>query len=490
MPLANIFFSRQVTIGKLSDDVILRIFLYYVDSSPRCWLRLVHVCRVWRRIVFASQRDLHLRLFCTYRTPVTKILDRWPSLPIVVEYGRSLALGPPVPEDENNIVAALKQSHRVTSIRLTVTSSLLERFSEIERPFSELEDLVLLPRDGVQMSLPRAFRWGPRLRRLHTTRILFPSLLRLLHSSRNLVDLQLHDILNPLYFSAEALTNTLSGMTRLQSLSLHFLSIDYFLAPPILPGERIVLPVLTRLNFRGVTEYLDGFVVRIDAPRLRNIEVTFTNKFIFDLSKLTRFIDRTGMHKSYCRAHILSSSHAISISLIQPGAPTSLKLRLFRAPITEQLFFMGRVFLEFSTFLFNVEGLRISATRPLGGDNSHFNGWLMPIDSFTGVKRLHIAGNLSTDIVRALELDSWRETLLPTLQKLYIPQPGPRHGPLREAIVSFMISRRLSDHPIEVEYEHNSQRELPGTSTMLFVQCYHRHLLTRCIRIFFSAGDD
>ena len=151
---------------------------------------------------------------------------------------------------------------------------------------------------------------------------------------------------------------------------------------------------------------------------------------------------------------------------------------------------MGRVFLEFSTFLFNVEGLRISTTRPLGGDNSHFNGWLMPIDSFTGVKRLHIAGNLSTDIVRALEPDSWRKTLLPTLQKLYIPQPGPRHGPLREAIVSFMISRRLSDHPIEVEYEHNSQRELPGTSTMLFVQCYHRHLLTRCIRIFFSAGDD
>ena len=447
----------------------------------------MHVCRVWRRIVFASQRDLHLRLFCTYGTPVTEIIDRWPSLPIVLEYGGSLALGPPVPEDENNIVAALKQSDRVTSIRLTVTSSFLERLSAIDRPFSELEDLVLLPQNGMRLSLPKAFRWGPRLRRLHMTRILFPSLLRLLHSSRNLVDLQLHDILNPWHFSAEALTNTLSGMTRLQSLSLHFLSIDYFLAPPLLPGERVVLPVLTRFNFRGVTEYLNGFVARIDAPRLRDIEVTFTNKITYDLSKLTRFIDQIGMHKSYCRAHILCSRHAVSISLIQPGAPTSLKLRLFREPITEQLFFMGRVFIEFSTFLLNVEGLRLSATRPSRGDNSHFSGWMMPINSFTGVKRLHIAGNLSIDIVRALELDTWRETLLPTLQKLYIPQPGPRHTPLKEAIVSFMISRQLSGYPIEVEYE---QRELPETGTILFFQCHHFYSPTRCIRTFSSAGDD
>jgi hypothetical protein len=49
------------------------------------------------------------------------------------------------------------------------------------------------------------------------------------------------------------------------------------------------------------------------------------------------------------------------------------------------------------------------------------------------------------------------EAALSALQKLYIPQPGPRHAPLREAVVSFMISRRLSGHPIEVEYERLSQ---------------------------------
>jgi hypothetical protein len=182
---------------------------------------------------------LHLRLFCTHGTPVLKTLDCWPALPIVVQYGGSPALDPPAPEDEDNIMAALKQSDRVSSISLTVTSSLLEKLSAIERPFSELEDLVLLSRDSVRLTLPSAFRWGPRLRRLHLTRIAFPALLQLLYSSRNLVDLQLHEVLDPWHFSPEALTNALSGMAQLRSLSLHFLSTANYLCPtPTVRGTR------------------------------------------------------------------------------------------------------------------------------------------------------------------------------------------------------------------------------------------------------------
>jgi hypothetical protein len=141
-------------------EVLLNIFRYYLDSSPRFWPRLVHICRKWRRIVFASQRALRLRLFCTHGTPVRKTLDWWPTLPIVVQYGGSPALDPPAPEDEDDIVAALEQSDRVTSIGLTVTSSLLEKLSAIEGPFSELEDLVLLSRDSVRLTLAQRFSVG------------------------------------------------------------------------------------------------------------------------------------------------------------------------------------------------------------------------------------------------------------------------------------------------------------------------------------------
>lgn len=186
-------YPSRVTIQSLSDEVLLKIFCHFLDISPRHWPRLVHTCRKWRRIVFASQGALHLWLFCTHRTLVQKSLDCWPVLPIIVQYGGSLELGPPVPEDEDDIMAALEQSDRVISISLTITTSLLEELSTIDRAFPELLDLVLLSRYGVQLTLPSTFRWGPCLRRLHLTGIAFPTLISLLYSSTNLIDLQLHD---------------------------------------------------------------------------------------------------------------------------------------------------------------------------------------------------------------------------------------------------------------------------------------------------------
>jgi hypothetical protein len=401
-------------------------------------------------------------------------LDFWP-VPIVVQYGGSPALYPPAPEDEDNIMAALMQSDRVSSINLTITSSLLEKLSAIEKPFSELEDLVLLSRDSLQLTLPSTFRWGPRLRRLHLTSIACSTLPHLLHSSGSLVDLQLHEGLYPWHFSPETLTDALSGMAQLRSISLHFLSTTIRLAPPPPSGELVVLPVLAGLTFRGNTEYLEGLVARIDAPCLRDIEVTFFDEFIFDLSKLSEFIDRIEMHKSHLRAHILLSERAVCLSLIQPGAPTCLKLQVFCERLSEQLFPMARICIGFSAVLLNVEDLRISATRrSIWGDVMGYQ-WLMLIELFTGVKWLHIAENISTNIVRTFQLPDRRLNLntvtpvLPALHKLYIPQPETRHAPLPEAVVSFITSRRLFGHHIGVEYErlgHWHINELRGSGRM------------------------
>jgi hypothetical protein len=413
------------------------------------------------------------------------MLDCWPTLRVVVQFTGSLALDQQTPEDEDGIMAALKQSARVSSISLSVTSSLLGKFYEIERPFSELENLVLVSRDSVRLTLPNTIQWGSQLHRLHLTRInLFPTtLFQLLYSSRNLVDLQLHEVLDPLYFPPDNFTNVLSRMPQLLSLSLHFLSTTNYRAPS--PSRvRAVLPVLTRLAFRGITGYLECLVARINAPRLGDIEVTFFNEFTFDLdlSQLSEFIDRIGVHKSYCRAYILSSERVISISLIRPGAATCLKFHLVCEPLRGQLCSMARICSRLSAFLFDVVDLHIRATRPSRWeDRLHNERWLEPIKSFAGVNRLNVSGNLSINIVRALELaDSRRETVLPALHKLYIPQPGPGHEPLMEAVESFMISRRLSGHPIAMEYEQLCYlNELSGTG-MAYIQCHPRcYVLTR-----------
>jgi hypothetical protein len=83
------------TIGTLPDEALLEIFTFYVEETDSAyqtygengletWCTLVHVCQRWREIVFASPRQLNLRLVCTSTRPVMKMLDVWPTLPIVV----------------------------------------------------------------------------------------------------------------------------------------------------------------------------------------------------------------------------------------------------------------------------------------------------------------------------------------------------------------------------------------------------------------------
>jgi hypothetical protein len=456
--------------------VLLKIFCHYLDASPRFWPILGHICRRWRRLVFA-----YFRLYFTHGAPVLKTLDRRPTLPIVVQYGGSSTLDAPAPEDEDNIMAALKQSDRVSSISLTVTSSLLEKLSAIERPFSELEDLVLLSRDSEGLTLPSAFGWGTRLRSLRLTRIAFFTLPLLLYHSKKLVDLQLHEVLNPWLFSPEALTDALSGMAQLRSLSLHFLPTTEHIDMSRPYRKHVALPALTHLTFRGITTYLEGLVAGIVAPRLRDIEVTFFNESLTDLSIFGEFIDRIEMHKAYRQVHVQFSERAVAISLIQPGAPadTCLKLQIFCKSFSRQLCSMAHMCGQISAVLFSAEDLRIDVTRPSSGQaDSDIKQWQALILHFRSTKCLYVAGigDHATNVVHAVQLSKTRETVLPALHKLRIREPGPRHAPLRQAVVSLMASRWPSGRPI-VEYERLWINEIIGGTGLPYAQ-RQRHTLT------------
>jgi hypothetical protein len=124
----------------LPDEVLLGIFDFYEDKVPlspfnfcaegsplyaktiiETWQSLVHVCRRWRTIIFASPRRLNLRLFCTPKTP-RDALDFWPPLPLVISGHDCRTKG------VDNIVALLEHSDRVCQIKfLDISSSPFRR---------------------------------------------------------------------------------------------------------------------------------------------------------------------------------------------------------------------------------------------------------------------------------------------------------------------------------------------------------------------------
>ena len=292
------------------------------------------MCQGWRQIVFTSPLGLNIQLYCTYGTPVLKTLECWPALPISILYGGSSDLVPPTTEDDANVIAALNQSSRVRTINLTITRSLLSKLSAISEPFTALEDLVLYSQYNLQLTLPNTLRWGHRLRAFHSTGIAFPSFPHLLVPSQNLVDIQLHEIPITGYFSPEAFANALSGTTHVQSLLLHFHSLPSrrnHLALPPTPGERVVLPALTFLKYRGTSKYLDSFVARIDAPRLSEINITFFYQPTMDALQLGRFLERVETQTSFSQANI-ESPRMLFLSPLPPiRAPLPLFSYKYRA---------------------------------------------------------------------------------------------------------------------------------------------------------------
>jgi hypothetical protein len=459
----------QGNIRKFSDDILLTLFRYYLDASPRFWPRLVHICRKWRNIVIASCQSLRLRLFFTPGTPVLNSLRCWPALPIVIQYGGSPVSYPPAPEDEDNIVAALDQFDRVRSISLTITKPLLAKLSAIQRRFSKLENLVLLCSDDVLLTPSSDFRWESResrLRTLHLTRIAIPSLSQLLVLSTGLVDLRLHEISNLGYISPETFADAMSRMSHLRTLSLHFLSStscpNYTGLPPN-PSDRVILPALTDLEYRGSSKYLDSLAAKIDAPLLGNINLTFFSQpphlpSLMEPSQLRQFIERIAMQKSHRRADILFSENAISISLTQPGSPTCLELQVSCNSYSLRLLEdMTRICNGLYSFLFRIEHLCIRATRPTSGhdyNDPECREWQNILSLFRGTNCVYVACGHSTNTIVALQRSRHRPRLLPALHKLCIQEPDPRPDPpLQEAVESFIHSRLLSGHIIAVEYE-------------------------------------
>ena len=460
-PVTNL--HDTVTIKMLPKNILLDIFDSYMqkDFLGEAWHTLVHVCQQWRSVVFGSPHCLKLRLVCKAGTRVRETLGFWPDLPIDI-----LIWFIDPTSDMDNVIAALEHNDRVRKVDLRgVQSFQAEKvLSVMQKPFPELTDLKLGWNGGGTVPVfPESFLGGsaPGLQTLYLDGIPTPTLRKLVLFSTNIVTLSLGDLSRSVYISPEELVTCLSALTKLGRLSFEFVS------PPSLPDQesrqplsttRIVFPSLTFFSFDGVSDFLEDFVARIDAPLLDDIYITFFNQPSSDTSPLVKLIRRTPNFKAFKEARVIFYGGKVEVMVTLPSSDKSKSIKLeiqcaqsaLYLPVITQI--CSPSFLPLPT----VEHLYIFENRfllfsPYWADDE-IAQWLEIFHSFTAVKNLYLSNDLAPRIVPMLqELVGERVAeVLPALQNIFLQDLRKSSKRVRKAIQQFVAARQLSGYPVTV----------------------------------------
>ena len=475
----------MLTIDDLPDDVLLEIFDFcvfkYQDlgfpqlnefgtmikkrDKIESWQSLVHVSRRWRCLVFGSPRRLSLQIRCF--TPglsarKTFPVDVWPALPILIE-------GDVSEWSAHDVIAKLEHSDRIRQIDLDffkpTTSQLENLWAAMQIPFPELAGLYLSFGDSQYgPTLPDSFLGGsaPHLRYFYLHGIPFPGLPKLLLSATHLVELRLKDIPHFGYISPEAMVSCLS--TNLERLQLEFdpryppqSHPDLKTRRPF-PPTRSVLPALTKFSFRGVSDYLQEFVARIDAPQLCRLSIIFHDND-FKAPDLNQFIGRTPTLGQYDEACLIFLQHEVLVRLCQshPERPCRrmVEVKLLCTTPRQQLSSISSL-AQICTVslrpLLTMENLYIlgkcSPLITIWGDNTI---WLRLLFPFTAVKNLYVCYKFTQRTAYALqELTERRTTeVLPALQNVFLEEYH-EWEPAGKVIARFISARQLINRPVVI----------------------------------------
>ena len=511
--------GRVLTIDDLPDDDLLAIFDFYVVKSyqrlgfgmldglsirrkTESWQSLVHVCRRWRCLVFASPRRLNLQLYYEPEKSARtrKSLDVWPALPLLVK-------GQVSESSVYNVIAALKHNDRIRQINLGIyfrtTPPIDGLWTAMEVPFPELVALTLSLLSFSSV-LHDSFLGGsaPRLRYLCLHAIPFPGLPKLLLTATHLVELHLHNIPHSGYISPEAMATCLSMLTSLEELELEFKSLRSYPGPRSrrpFPPTRSALPTLTIFSFKGLNEYLEEFVARIDAPQLYRLSTTLFNDIDFSTSELNQFIGRTQTFGAYDEAHLIFPSYSALVRLRQshpePSDRRMLEVKISGQGRGRQLSTLAQICTLSLRLLLAVENLYIDASPSspfVWGDDAIENTeWLDLLLPFTAVKNLHLSAPISPQIALVLqELTGGRiAEVLPALQNIFLEGLQPSE-PVQKGIARFIFARPLRNYRVAISVWHGELESCGTTVTWrrLMLDCYPSSfsLMFRVAVIFFS----
>jgi hypothetical protein len=293
----------------------------------------------------------------------------------------------------------------------------------------------------------------------------FPGLPKLLLSATHLVELWLCSIPHSGYISPEAMATCLSMLTSLEAIQLDFESPqscpdrENRRSPP---PTRSILPTLTFFWFKGVNEYLEDFVSRIDTPRLYQLSITFFNDIDFNTPELNQFISRTPTSGAYDEARFIFHSREALVRLHQ-FQPKQSHQRMVEvkilSPVSDwQLSSLAQICTLSLHIFLTIENLYIYEnlySAPNWKDDTENTEWLDLLLPFTAVKNLYVSKQFSPRIAPALqELTGARTTeVLPALQNVLLEGFQPSE-PVQEGIAQFISTRQLTNHLGAISFCH------------------------------------
>jgi hypothetical protein len=307
------------------------------------------------------------------------------------------------------------------------------------------------------MQVREAFLGGsaPCLREIKLDGIAFPfpAVRQVLLSTNSLVELHLANIPSDVYFSPDDLVTGLSTLVQLKRLTVDFYSTTSSPPPSMTPPpQRITLPSIAFFDFHGASEYLEGFVARIDLPALYRITIRLFNDTFFEIPQFYQFIPYLNRLRSPTRVLVTHSVESVNAVFFQERKPSNEKFLLGTScrQLDWQLSFVTQISSQLSPLLSSVQSLGIKNGHELatGEENVDSAQWLEFFQPFTHVTQVDVwEKELVPAIVKALVAEEMTTEVLPELTSLHLS--GYHSFPsAAQAAEQFVATRRRSGRTI------------------------------------------
>ena len=400
------------------------------------------------------------------------MLAHSPHLPLTIDYRNEDGI---TAEDEDGILLALGQRHRVRHLRLLLpVQNLRKLVMAIDEEFPILEYLIVdsWTTDNTTLTLPETLQ-APNLHHLALGSFACPIRSRLHPTAVGLVTIFLAINHPSAYFQPNVLLEWISFMPQLEALAVLFTfpvpnrDVERQLThTPI--TTHITLPNLRLFAFRGVSAYLEAVVCRITTPRFENLNIRLFEQLTFSVPRLLQFINTTE-NLRFNSAVIMFKDKQIHARMYQVSREADIHAIVVRVDcryLDWQLSSGAQICSALSQVFIAVEHLTLGheVHSQLSEEHNDVDRleWRKLLRSFSNVKTLRIKHGLVEELSRCLRLGDGELPLelLPELQELtYFGSSD-----AGDAFTSFIDGRQNAGRPVTLV--RRSRRPRPSKPSL------------------------